>query len=244
MSAIQDKVVLVVGGGTGIGSGIARAMAEAGARVAVAGRRAGPLEAFAAGVSAAHPVLWRTADVADRLSVDALFEWADEAMGPVDIVCNSAGVNIPNRTMAAMQPEQWDQMVQINLTGAYNVMHAALLRMRPRKTGLIINISSIAGKRAITLGGIAYCASKFGMTALGTATANEVREEGVRITNVYPGEVNTPLLEKRPAPVSQERKDAMVQPEDFGALMVAIASLPPRAHVPEIVLKPTVQEWT
>jgi len=244
MSALKDKVVLVIGGGTGIGSGIAQGMAEAGAKVVVSGRRSEPLKTFAAGVSSPHPILCKTSDVADRESVKAVFAFTEEKLGPVDIVCNSAGMNIPNRTMAAMEPEQWDEVVRINATGAYNVMRAALLSMRPRKTGLIINISSIAGKRAITLGGVVYCASKFAQTALGTAVANEVRDEGVRITNVYPGEVNTPLLEKRPAPVSEERKAAMLQPEDFGALMVAIASLPPRAHVPEIVFKPTVQEWT
>lgn len=79
------------------------------------------------------------------------------------------------------------------------------------------------------------------MTALGTAVGNEVAADGVRVTNVYPGEVNTPILENRPTPVSDEHKAAMVQPEDFGELVVAIACLHPRAHVPEITLKPTVQ---
>ena len=81
------------------------------------------------------------------------------------------------------------------------------------------------------------------MTALGTAVSNEVREEGVRITNVYPGEVNTPILDNRPTPVTQEHKDSILQPEDIAALMVTICQLPPRAHVPEIVIKPTQQEW-
>jgi NAD(P)-dependent dehydrogenase (short-subunit alcohol dehydrogenase family) len=108
---------------------------------------------------------------------------------------------------------------------------------------LIINVSSIAGKRALTLGGIAYCASKFAMTALGTAAGNELAAEGIRITNLYPGEANTPILDNRPEPVSDDRKAAMLQPEDFGALAVTIACLPPRAHVPEIILKPTVQQY-
>jgi NADP-dependent 3-hydroxy acid dehydrogenase YdfG len=81
------------------------------------------------------------------------------------------------------------------------------------------------------------------MTALGTAVGNEVAPDGVRVTNVYPGEVNTPILVNRPEPVSDERKAAMVQPEDIGGLVAAIAALPPRAHVPEIIIKPLVQQY-
>ncbi len=116
-----------------------------------------------------------------------------------------------------MLPEQWDQMMAINATGAYNCMHAVLPQMRERHDGLIMNISSIAGKRAANLGGIAYCASKFAMTALGTAVGLEEANNGIRVTNIYPGEVETPILEQRPEPVSQERRAAMLQPEDVAA---------------------------
>src|SRR5690606_25375540 len=147
---------------------------------------------------------------------------------------NSAGINIQNRTVAAMDPADWDHVLRVNATGAYRCMLEVLPAMRQRRDGLVINISSIAGKRAIQLGGIVYCASKFAMTALGTAVSNEVRLEGVRVTNVYPGEVNTPILDRRPTPVSQEHKDAILQPEDIAAMVATICRLPARAHVPEI----------
>jgi NADP-dependent 3-hydroxy acid dehydrogenase YdfG len=115
--------------------------------------------------------------------------------------------------------------------------------MRAKRDGLIINISSISGKRAAPLGGVAYDASKFAVTALGTATWNEEAPHGIRITNVFPGEVNTPILEKRPAPVSEERKAKMLLPEDVADMVLAIARLPARAHVPEIIIKPTVQDY-
>jgi NADP-dependent 3-hydroxy acid dehydrogenase YdfG len=95
----------------------------------------------------------------------------------------------------------------------------------------------------LTLGGVAYAASKFAMTALGTIVGNEEAPNGIRVTNIYPGEVNTPILDDRPEPVSDERKAVMVQPEDFAELIVAIVGLHPRAHVSEMVLKPTVQEF-
>ena len=156
---------------------------------------------------------------------------------------NAAGINIKNRSMADMLPEQWDQIFAINATGAYNCLHAVLPAMRARKDGFIINISSIAGKRAIALGGIAYSASKFAMTALGTCVANEVAEDGVRVTNIYPGEVNTPLLEQRPAPVSEEHKARILQPEHVAELVVGLIALPDSVHVPELVVKPLTQGW-
>ena len=81
------------------------------------------------------------------------------------------------------------------------------------------------------------------MTALGTSVGNEVADEGIRITNIYPGEVNTPILENRPAPVSEERKATMLLPEDVAAVVTTIATLHPRAHVPELVIKPLVQGY-
>src|SRR4029079_8539989 len=111
-----------------------------------------------------------------------------------------------NRAMGNMTPEDWDRVLAINATGAYNCMHAVLPQMLERGAGLIVNISSVAGKRASELGGVAYCAAKFAQTALGTAVAQEVGSRGVRVSNIYPGEVNTPILNERPKPVSEEHK--------------------------------------
>jgi NADP-dependent 3-hydroxy acid dehydrogenase YdfG len=175
--------------------------------------------------------------------VQKLFHWAAGELGPIHILVNSAGVNIRNRTMSEMRPEQWDAVMAVNATGAYNCMYEVLPQMRERRDGLIINISSISGKRASQLGGVAYSASKFAMTALGTCVANEDNQYGIRVTNVYPGEVNTPILEHRPNPVSDDHKASILQPEDVGELVVAIATLPARAHIPDVVIKPTWQGY-
>lgn len=234
---------MVVGGGSGIGAGIALALAADGCRTLIAGRNADRLNETAAGWQADPPLLTHVVDVTDRGSVRQLFDHARRELSQIDILVVSAGTNIKTRTMAAMTAEQWDHVLATNATGAFNCIAQVLPDMRARRDGLIINISSIAGKRAIQLGGVAYCASKFAMTALGTAVGNEAAANGVRVTNVYPGEVNTPILENRPVPVSEQQKAAMVQPEDVGGLVAAIAALPPRAHVPEIIIKPTVQEY-
>ena len=170
--------------------------------------------------------------------------WFNDTIGPVDILINAAGINIKDRTMAAMRARrmgsshgcQRDWSLQHHVRGP--PLHAP-----ERQMGTIVNISSIAGKRAIELGGIAYCASKFAMTALGTAAGQEEAERGIRITNVYPGEVDTPLLEQRPKPVSDEHRSRMLKPEDVAELVLTICSLPQRAHVPEIVIKPRLQAY-
>ncbi|XZE53252.1 SDR family oxidoreductase [Planctomycetaceae bacterium SH139] len=241
---LQGKSVVVTGGGSGIGAGIALGLAAAGCRVAIGGRRTETLaEIVEQADQVPHPIVSHQLDVAENSSIDQYFDWAEQTLGEIDILVNSAGINIVNRTMAAMEPEQWDQVMRINATGAYRCIHRVLPAMRARNDGLVINISSVAGKRAFALGGVVYAASKFAMTALGTTISNEVREEGVRVTNIYPGEVNTPILDRRPVPVSEEHRAAILQPEDIAAMVVAICQLPPRANVPEIVIKPTTQEW-
>jgi len=233
--------VAVVGGGSGMGRSTARLLAETGRYdVVIGGRTVEKLAAAANDTS----IRYRAIDVADRESANTFFDWAESELGgPVDIMVNAAGINIPDRSMQAMSPEQWDQMIAVNLTGAYNCLHAVLPKMRQRKDGLVVNISSVAGKRAIALAGIAYSASKFGMTALGTCVANEAASDGVRVTNVYPGEVDTPLLKQRPTPVTEEHRARMLHADHVGKLVVSLIELPKEVHVPEVVVKPLTQEW-
>jgi NADP-dependent 3-hydroxy acid dehydrogenase YdfG len=240
---LDKQNALIVGGGTGIGRAVAEGLAALGCQTAVAGRRKDKLEAVCQAYDGPGRILCHEVDVSDRDSLQSLVAWFNQEVGNIDILVNAAGMNIKNRTMAEMQPEQFDQVMAINATGAYNCLAAVLPQMRQRQRGTVINISSIAGKRAIDLGGVAYCASKFAMTALGTAVGQEEAPNGIRITNVYPGEVDTPLLEQRPKPVSAEHRARMLQPEDVAEMVVAICRLPLRAHVPEIVVKPRLQAY-
>jgi len=243
MNKIENQTVFVAGGATGIGEAIAATLAKHGAQVAIGGRRVEKLETAAKAYDGPGKLLIHPIDVADRDSVQSAITWCSEELGPIGILVNAAGVNIKDRTMAAMDPDDWDRVLRVNATGAYNLMHAVLPSMRERQTGTIINVSSIAGKRAIELGGIAYCASKFAMTALGTAAGQEEAANGIRITNVYPGEVDTPLLEQRPKPVSDEHRGRMLQAQDVADMVLSICCLPQRAHVPEIVIKPRTQAY-
>src|SRR5262249_26217025 len=159
-------------------------------------------------------------------------------LGRIDILVNNAGLNIKQRAFRELTPETWQLLVGANLDGAFYCMHAVLPQMLERRDGLIINVSSIAGKRAGPLGGAAYAAAKFGMSALGICLAAEEKDSGIRVCNVYPGEVDTPILENRPMPVSEEQRQRILQPEDVAAAVLFVATLPARVSVPELVIKP------
>lgn len=242
---LENRIALVTGGGSGIGLGVAQSLAAAGAQVIITGRTAEKLQRVAdsAFEGVAHKPLVRPCDVSDRAGVLELVASITKEVGPIDILANSAGVNIAKRKMCDLDPEDFDKVMAVNATGLFNVMHAVLPSMRERQDGIIFSISSVAGKRALPLAGPAYCASKFAATALGTAVALEDGPNGIRITNIYPGEVNTPLLEDRPEPVPDEKKAKMVHPEDIGQMVVAIAGLPAHVIVPELVIRPLYQEY-
>jgi len=241
---LANKTALITGGGTGIGAGCALALAREGCQVAIAGRRADKLAEVAKQFEGTPAIKTHPVDVTDRASVAELFRWADKELGRVDILVNCAGVNTVKRSIHDLVPEEWDRIMAINATGAYNCIREVLPQMKARKDGLIVNINSTSGIRAGVLGGVAYSASKFAMAALGITVAQEVRELGIRITNIYPGEVDTPILEQRPVPVSAEHRARILQPEDVGAVLATIAALPPRANVSEIVIKPTIQAFS
>ncbi len=243
MSELTGKRVVVTGGGTGIGRGIALAFAKEGSRVAVSGRREEPLAETASLHQGDPAIVYKTCDVANSDDVSAFFAWAREELGGIDILVQSAGTNVPRRSVSDTTPDDWDLIVGVNANGAFYCMREVISEMRERGDGLIVNINSTSGKRAAALGGVAYCASKFAMSALGLFAGDAERNNGVRVTNLYPGEVETPILDRRPVEVPKEHRAKILQPEDIAAMVVAVAKLPPRANVPEIIVKPTIQSY-
>ena len=238
---LKEKTAVITGGGSGIGAAIATELARQGASVVVAGRNREKLEA----VCQQYPdqIFAIAADVGNRDEATNLIKQATEKLGHIDILVNSAGTNVPNRMMHNLDPADWDKMMQVNATGAFNCIRETLPQMRERRDGLIINISSISGLRAAALGGVGYNASKFAVSGLGMSVGDEVREEGIRVTNIYPGEVDTPILVKRPSPVSDEHRAIILKPEDVAAAVLMVVNLPPRARVPELTILPTVQSF-
>lgn len=240
---LEGKTAVITGGGTGIGWAIAEAFAAEGCQVMIAGRREEVLTEAVHNSATRERLHIQAVDVADRASVASLLEAAEQKFGSIDILVNAAGINVPRRAMRELSPEDWDRMLAINATGTFNTMHAVLPQMRARGDGVIVNISSIAGKRGDLRGGAGYVAAKFAQSGFGMTVGAEVGEEGVRVTTIYPGETNTPILDQRPVPLSDEHRASILQSEDVAAAVLMVVCLPPRAHVPELVITPTWQPF-
>ncbi len=238
METLKHKIVLVVGGGSGIGLAIGVAFAREGARVVLAARTAASLDAAKKLPDVGTTLLTKPCDAANRAQVADLIAWTVAEAGPIDILVYCAGVNVPKRTFADIIPEDFDRVMAINATGAFNCIHAVLPAMRARKSGLILNVVSVGGVQVHPVAGLPYTASKFAQTAIGTFANLEALPDGVRVTNLYPGETETPLLDKRPVPPPPEQRANMLQPEDVAAMAIAVAMLPPRATVPELIITP------
>lgn len=238
---LRGKTALITGGGTGIGQAIAQAYATAGANVVITGRREEKLKETVAAIGGDNPVQPYPADVANRDEVGALVAWTNRQFGQIDILVNNAGVNVVKRQVAELTPEAWNYIMEVGATGVFNTIHAVLPQMRSRQDGLIILISSLAGVRPSPLGGAAYSAAKQAANALMKVLAVEEKDNGIRATIIAPGEVNTPLLDDRPVKVSDEHKARILQPADVAAAALFVATLPPHAHVPELLIKPVTQ---
>ncbi len=247
MSTTQKpSTAIVTGAGSGIGQGICLALAKLGIRVGLVGRERSKLEATAALIKAADPKadpVILSCDVADNAATHTMAAEAIKALGHVDVLVCNAGTNVRDRSMAKLTLADWEKMININLTGAFNIAQAILPSMRDRKSGLVVQVCSVSGKRASLLGGIGYTASKFGQAGFGICLGREENANGIRSSVIYPGEVETPILDARPVPVSRERRDMILQPEDIAAAVTFLVELHPRAHVPELIIKPTVDDF-
>jgi len=238
------QTALVTGAGSGIGRSVAGTLCEMGLRVALVGRDREKLERNRAEMAQGRDTaLVVPCDVSDRLAVKSLVDQVASAFGTIDVLVCNAGINVRNRSLESLDPGDWDRMIATNLTGAFNLVHFVLPLMRKRQNGLVVQICSVSGIRANPLGGGGYSASKYGQSALGICLGREEGPNGIRSSVIYPGEVNTPILEQRPVPVGQDRRAVILQPEDVAAAVKFLVELPPRAHVPELVIKPTIDDF-
>lgn len=237
MTAETGKTILITGAGSGVGRAVAVRFGTGGWNTVLVGRRREALEETArlAGLSARVC----PCDVADRPAVQAL---VDELLadGPgLDALVNSAGMNVPDRSWDRISPEDYERVLAVNLFGAFHLVRACLPALRERR-GTVVNINSEAGRRATAKAGVSYVSSKFALAGLSESLLAEERENGVRVVSVFPGDINTPLLDKRPSPPPEEARAAMVQPEDVAECVWLAVNLPGRACIEELVIRPTV----
>jgi NADP-dependent 3-hydroxy acid dehydrogenase YdfG len=235
----NGKIVWITGGGSGIGLAGGLELAKAGAHVIISGRSRETLSASEKQIKAAGSGESIALDVSDQQEVAKAAAEITKRHGRVDVLINSAGINHPKRNFRNVSIDGWNQIVAVNLSGMFYCVQTVLPGMRERKEGLIINISSWAGRYASTLTGPGYNATKHAVVALTESINMEECANGIRATSILPGEVATPILEKRPVPPPPEERARMLQAEDLGKTILFVATLPPRACVNELIISPT-----
>ncbi|MFT4595876.1 MAG: NAD(P)-dependent dehydrogenase (short-subunit alcohol dehydrogenase family) [Paracrocinitomix sp.] len=244
MQNLTGHVAWITGAGTGIGESAALKLAAAGCTVVVSGRRPEPLDSLverivaAGGVASSEPL-----DVADKHAVSAVVQRILEAHGKIDICVLSAGINVTDRNWPVLTTDAWDDIIAIDLNGAFYCCHSVLPSMREQGQGLIINVSSMAAKGISALTGPAYISAKHAMNAMTASLLLEERNNGIRATVICPGEVATPILDARPVPVSDQDKARILQSEDLGDLVLFVAQQPPHITLNEILITPTYNRF-
>lgn len=240
MNALTNKTAWVTGAGSGIGLAGAVELARAGAHVILSGRRLKILEAAQTqiqsegGSASVAPLDVTDAKIVERVAKGILAEYKT-----VDILLNSAGLNVRERFWKDLTAEGWQTVIDTNLNGAVYCTRAVLPAMRARQEGLIINISSWAGRFDVYLTGPAYNASKHALVAMNASLNMEEGGNGIRACVICPGEVATPIMASRPVPPSAADLQRMLQPEDLGRTIRFVAELPAHVCLNEIVISPT-----
>jgi NADP-dependent 3-hydroxy acid dehydrogenase YdfG len=234
----SPSTIVITGAGSGVGRAVAHLFARDGWRMALIGRRVDALEETAAGVNQGADVAIFPCDVGDAHAVAQMAASVLARFGQVDALVNAAGTNIPRRSLRELAHEDYHALLAANLHGAYYCVDAFLPGMRERGAGTIVNINSEAGKAASPKAGVAYVASKFGLAGLTQSVNAEERANGIRACSIFPGDIDTPILDKRPQPPTQAARDAMLKAEDVAQCVKLAVTLPARAIVEELVIRP------
>jgi NADP-dependent 3-hydroxy acid dehydrogenase YdfG len=245
VATLSGRVALITGASSGIGAGAAVALAAVGARVAVSARRADRLERLVKQIEdSGGNAIALPGDVADEAVAKKIVADTVQRLGRLDILVNSAGVirqgGVENADVA-----QWRSVIDINLMATLHTCSAAIGPMRAQGGGDIINISSIAGRRASGVFG-PYSTSKFALAALTEGMRQEVGRYGIRVCIIAPGATTTEVSESIADPKVRDtirqhvNKEGAIKPEDVAAAIVLVVSLPPRANISELLIRPTI----
>ncbi len=231
-----------------MGRAIAARLGEAGCRLALVDLDGFGLGEIAKEIGLAETLLTFAADITDRPQVDAIASSVRDAFGAVDILVNAAGTNTPERTLETMSPEQWERVVAVDLNGVFHCVQAFLpLMLAPsgvegrERGGLIVTIVSAAAILVSPGAGSHYCAAKRALLSLNESINIEQGKHGIRACAILPGEVDTPLIDRRPTAPSPERRAAMLKSADIAEVIYFVATRPSRVAISEIVIWPSVQ---
>ena len=228
MTTLIGKTAIVTGGSRGIGLAIARALVTSDVNVMITGTKEKPLEDAIRELGAL--AMAQRADVRDYSDVERAFNAAAAHFGGVDILVNNAGVGVFT-PVASMSIDQWHQVIETNVTGAFYCSRAVLPHLRKRGGGWIVNISSLSGTNPFA-NGAAYCASKAALNAFSESLMQEVRHDGIRVTTVAPGSVNTSFADH------DSGAEWKLSPDDVAHAVVDLLDHPPRSLPSRVEIRP------
>lgn len=238
---LKDQVCIITGGGSGIGRDAALKIAQEGATVVIVGRTESKLESAIAEIKTMGGTAeCYTLDVSDFNAVQKMVDGVYEKYGRIDVLVNNAGHSSHNRRLLNTTPEETRSVVDSNLIGTFFCTQAVVPAMLKAKSGTIINISSLAAVTPGPFSGFAYGAAKAGVINFTEFLNNDLRNTGIRASVIIPGEVATPILDKRPIPPDADARAMMVDVAETSAAILLIATLPPRSNIPELVIRPTM----
>ena len=237
----MQNVAVVTGAGSGVGQATALMLLERGWHVVLVGRREMALrQTIDLARAAGERVLAAPCDIRDQGDVQQMAGDVLARFGRVDALVNSAGTNTPARGLAVLSAEDYHKLLDTNLNGAYYCVRAFLPAMREQGAGTIVNINSISGMRASAKAGVAYVMSKFGLAGLTQSINAEERANGIRACSIFPGDINTAILDLRPSPPPADVRQRILQAEDVARCVLLAIELPPRAVVEELVIQPQI----
>lgn len=235
MESLKGKIAVVTGGTRGIGRAIAELLLREGATVAICARKAESVDRAVTEMKPLGNIVGHPCDVTQVNQVRKFFQEVDRDPGGLDILVNNAGEGV-FRKVAEMTPEEWHRNIDLNLNGPFYCSHEALARFRRRGGGFIVNISSLAGKNPFS-GGAAYNASKFGLNGFTEAMMLDHRNDGVRVTSIMPGSVDTEFAgdpAKRAGDTSW-----MIAPEDVAEAVAMVLKMPERTMISRVEMRPS-----
>jgi NADP-dependent 3-hydroxy acid dehydrogenase YdfG len=242
---LSGQVVAITGASSGIGEATALAAAEAGAAVAVAARRADRIDALAKRITdAGGRAVAIPTDVSKEDEARAFVQRTTAELGGLDVLVNNAGLMLLGPIPGA-DTDEWRRMIDVNVYGVLYTTHAAIGGMLEQGSGHIVNVSSVAGRRASAGSGV-YNLTKFGIGAFSEALRQEVTAQGVRITLIEPGAVETELREHNRPEIQQQMDERfagveMLKSEDIANAIVYTIGQPDYVSINEVLVRPTKQ---
>ena len=240
MQQLDDQVALVTGAGTGIGRASAIALAQEGAALALVGRRQSLLDETAVAIrDAGGSALILSADITDPEAARAVVAQTESEFGRLDVLVNNAGGGSKSRSVRTIDTKDFEAVQRLNVTAPLVLTQAALPGMLARGTGTIITISSFAAVTASPMAGVAYGAAKAAVASVMKSINNELRSRGLRACTIFPGEVDTPILERRALVPDAEARATMMQSEDLAEVVRLCACMPDRTLIEEVYVRPT-----